>query len=181
MKKIHLLITVLLFSVSTFSQDSDNALCKVKKYNSVYVFFHSEPIAEYKEVFSFTTSVSSCIRQSSQCDALSKSAIIQAYVSKVDFDAIIIGNTKSDIAIKFTGNEEDKSLGKVSKVNGALVFIGCSPENDHVQIKRVKRFRKKNNKCYISYELAEQITKRGAKHEGLIIGEDNYHWWIDFE
>ena len=174
-----LILSIMLFSFTIYKEDKD--LCKVNKYNGKYVFWMSEPIAEYEEVFTVKATFSGCSRQTSQCEEIAKEAIVQSSLSKIEFDAVIVGATERDVAIKFKNPMDDKSIGKVKRVNGVPVFIDCVPVNNFVQEKRLKKFRIVGNKCFSSLKISELITKKGAKNDALLIGDDHYHWWINIE
>jgi uncharacterized protein (DUF608 family) len=185
MKKIVIYITVLLLTIALFSftnTNEDKDLCKVNKYSGKYVFWMCEPVAEYEEVFTVKATVSACSKQTSQSESVVKEAIVQSSLSKIEFDAVIVGTTERDVAIKFKNTTGDKSIGKVKKINGVHVFIDCIPVNKYNQEKRVKKFRKVvGNRCLMSVKLSERITKTGAKSDALLIGNDQFHWWIKFE
>lgn len=186
MKKIEtlfaLILSITLLSHTSYNDDKD--LCKVNKYSGKYVFWMCEPIVEYEEVFSVNASVSACETQTSQSENVVKEAIVQSSLSKIEFDAVIVGNTERDVAIKFKESTEDKSIGKIKRINGVSVFIDCTPHSKYTREKRVKKFRAVStmtgNVCSMSYKVAEKITKKGAKADALLIGNDQFHWWIDF-
>ena len=174
-----IITTVALFySFTTMEVDKDT--CKVNKYSGKYIFWMSEPLAEYEEVFSVKTIANPCQLQSWQSEAVVKEAIVQSSLSKIEFDAVIVGSTERDIAIKFKETTSDKSLGRVKRINGIPVFIDCTPVKNYAQIKRVKRFRRYGDVCFTSVKTAEFITRRKAQSDALIIGDDFYHWWIKF-
>ena len=177
-----LILSITLLSHTSYNDDKD--LCKVNKYSGKYLFWMCEPVAEYEEVFSVNASVSACETQTSQSEDVVNEAIVQSSLNKIEFDAVIVGNTKRDVAIKFIESTEDKSIGKSKRINGVSVFIDCTPLNNYSQEKRVKKFRNVGTpylpSCLMSYKLAEKITKKGAKADALLIGNDQFHWWIDF-
>ena len=155
-------------------------LCSVNKYNGKYVFWLNEPVENYQEVFSFKSIISICNIQSAQSEEVVKEAIVQSSMSDIDFDAVIVGTTEHDIAIRFKDYQNDNSIAMVKEYNGVPVFIDCNPLSEYSQEKRVKFFRRRVSKCYSSHNVAENLTKRGRKNDALIVGNDNIHWWIDF-
>ena len=177
------LITLSIISIVllSFSTNEDNDLCTANKYNGKYIFWMCDPIAPYDEVFSVKTIINTCTKQTAQSESISKEAIVQASISKIDFDAVIVGTTEWDVAIKFKDSSLDKSLAKVRRINGVPVFIDCNPKNKYIQKKRALKYRKNGQTCFTSVKLAETLTKRGSKGDALFIGDDQIHWWVEFQ
>jgi hypothetical protein len=175
---VTLLLSTALLSFSKVKDDSD--LCTVNKYNGKYIFWMCDPVSSYDEVFSIKTTLNTCTRQTAQSDAMSKEAIVQSSINKIDFDAVIVGTSEWDVAIKFKDSSADKSLGKVRRINGVPVFFDCVPKSKYIQNKRALKYRTNGKSCFSSNSLAESLTKRGSKADALLIGDDHIHWWVDF-
>ncbi len=184
MNKFRILFALILSIVGlafTNSDLDDKDLCKVSKYNGKYIFWQCVPVSDYEEVFTVKLFLENCLRQTSQSEEMIKEAIVQASMSKIEFDAVVVGSTERDVAIRFLNPADDKSIGRVKRFNNIPVFIDCLPISNYSQIKRVKKFRKVDNKCFNSTRIAEILTKKKVKNDALIIGDDQFHWWIKFQ
>jgi hypothetical protein len=98
------------------------------------VFINSVPVAKYEVVFTFQNLMDfqdlpnpiACAQNSI------RNANIEAANQSRLYDAIICQNrTERDVAIKFINPAEDKSLCRVSKINGVLAFVGAEPINQY--------------------------------------------------
>ena len=98
------LILVLLISFNSFSQ-KDNSLAKVQKLSGRYVFINCEPVSEYEVAFEFkafalnTGNIAGPTKLASFC--MSKAIKESKKLGGKEFDAIVVGQQKYDIAIKF--------------------------------------------------------------------------------
>lgn len=112
--------------ISFKSYTDDNDLCVVNKRNGKLVFWNFDPTQEYDVVFTFKGGSANHLLQAEQSANMVKEAIVQASIDKTEFDAIIVGNTERDEAIKFkqSSNSNKNSLnnGRVRRINGVPVF-----------------------------------------------------------
>ena len=97
--------SLVLFSILSFCQTKiDKSLARVQKVSGKYVFLNCEPINEYEVVYEVkavplsANSVSSTYKISNF--VLNKAFKMEKKQGK-DFDAVIIGTSKYDLAIKF--------------------------------------------------------------------------------
>lgn len=93
-----LLISILSFRKNNQSDDK-KVLAKVMIIEGKYVFIGSTPLQPYETAFEYTTVVRGmgCPTISEMANASVKSAMKKGF----PFDAIILGDTKFDLAIKF--------------------------------------------------------------------------------
>lgn len=97
--------TFILFTILSFCQTNiDKSLARVQKVSGKYVFLNCEPLNEYEVIYEVkavplsTSSVSSTDKISNF--VLNKALKMKKKQGK-DFDALIIGTSKFDLAIKF--------------------------------------------------------------------------------
>lgn len=94
-----ILLIVALFAFS-FKLEKDTSLARVHKTKGKLVFLDCEPVHEYDVVFEFKFKVYTGSFEEYRTrgiDAADKYAAKES----LNYDAIIVGNTKKDIAIKF--------------------------------------------------------------------------------
>jgi hypothetical protein len=83
-------------------KSKDNAIARVGRVEGVYLFVGCEPKSEYEVVYK--KDVSSTGAMLGMCPSESKMAtnlMKAATKKKIDFDAVLIGNSKNDMVIKF--------------------------------------------------------------------------------
>ncbi len=88
------------FKTANTNETDQKGLGKVMVIDGKYVFTNCEPVAQYETAFEFTTKVGSfggCPSVKDYAEACVKSAMKKGF----PFDAVILGNTKYDLAIKF--------------------------------------------------------------------------------
>jgi len=189
MKNFVLAFALLSFLFSFKPYTDDNDLCLVNNRNGKLVFWNCDPLEEYDVVFSFKGTANN-VTQAQQSANMVKEAIVQAHTDQKEFDAIIVGNTERDEAIKFkqTSTKSKKSLntGRARRINGIPVFIDCTPVEKYEHIKKIKKYRGRNQwngglVYFSSIKLATIITEKGSKGDALIIGDDQFHHWIKFK
>lgn len=85
-------------------KSKDNAICRVKRNEGKYVYIECEPLANYDIVGKYNISgigqqilLGSCPGHQEKCDKLIKKAV----KDKLDFDGVMYGSSKNDLAIKF--------------------------------------------------------------------------------
>jgi hypothetical protein len=108
MKTITAFIGGLIFTflmAFTFTQEKDNALSRVQKMSGKHVFMYSEPINEYDVAFEVKSPGIAWSSPEATPDGIANFVIKKAMkISKEqnkEFDGVIIGSGKIDIAIKF--------------------------------------------------------------------------------
>jgi hypothetical protein len=82
----------------------DNAICRVKRNEGKYVFIECEPIADYNIAGKYNIAgvgqqilLGTCPGHQEKCDKIIK----KANKDKLDFDGVMYGSSKNDLAIKF--------------------------------------------------------------------------------
>lgn len=107
MKKT-IIAAVLLISIAALSfkpaHDAAPGLAQVIKMNGKHIYIASEPVAAYDVAFDFKTNINavySCPGIYETAQQCVESAIKQGKKTNIDFDGIIIGSGKKDLAIKY--------------------------------------------------------------------------------
>jgi hypothetical protein len=90
---------ILIFSFKTYNTDDQKSLGKVLVIEGKYVFMSCTPIQPYETAFEYSTVVHGmgCPSISEMAQASVKNAMKKGFL----FDAVILGDTKYDLAIKF--------------------------------------------------------------------------------
>ena len=109
-KLIHIILRIssiilFIFPIIGFAQNNtDFSLAKVNKVSGKYVFLNCEPVNDYEVIYEVkVTPVHTA--QVSSLDKISNIVLKKAFKMKKkqgeDFDAIIIGNSRVDLAVRF--------------------------------------------------------------------------------
>jgi hypothetical protein len=171
-----------LFSISaTFAQE----LAKVNRVEGKYIFYLNEPVSDYDIVFTFKTDLqTTCQTISGLVSSIMRAANYEAGAQGRPYDAIIIGNTERDLAIKFKDTSKDNSLAKPIIFSNKQFFVFSEPGFQYTLVDRVKVFRANQltNECRSVSKMLEEIMKdveklekKGKKVKGIIVGNDQYH------
>jgi len=101
----NLIFIFFLLPIIGFSQNNfDASLAKVNKVSGKYIFLNCEPVNEYEVVYE-VKAVPLTTGQVSTLDKISNFVLKKAFKMKKkegeDFDALIIGTSKFDLAIRF--------------------------------------------------------------------------------
>jgi hypothetical protein len=185
MKKLYVWILVFIFSFGDLiSQNANEVQGNVNSYSGKYVFWNHEPTNEYEIVFLFSF-VNDLITQHNQ-PLQSEEAVKSAYMSSLgkDFDAVIVGKTKMDMAIKFKSPSANKSLCKAIQINNTSVFIDAKPSFNYT-VKEVVEYKRRKDgmskiKLFSSAQIAENlIIYNNPVSPILLIGNGNTHEWIE--
>jgi hypothetical protein len=97
-------ISMTFFMAFTQLQEHDKSLARVQKMSAKYVFINSEPIADYDVVFEIKSGVTWSAPEATPngiANFVIKRAFKISEAEKKDFDGVIIGSGKIDVAIKF--------------------------------------------------------------------------------
>jgi len=122
-------LVLLTLAFTSQKQSNDKSLAQVNKTNNKYIFFYSEPVAEYEIAFTFVNTIENINSLSPQemFNESIKNANIESANHSKFYDAIIIGNSDRDMAISFKTKGKDDSIAKVKKIEGILIFAECEP------------------------------------------------------
>lgn len=176
MKKLTSITIILFWACNVLAQQG-----RVHQYVGKSVFWQNTPVAQYEVVFNFISKVDYSKVQSAQSLEIATQAIVTSGNQK--FDAIIVTNTKYDIAIRFKDSTADKTLCVAEKVNNIPYFIDALPVDQYV-IYKTKHMPRiiRNGKVFdliTSLQIATKLSLK-PKASAIIIGDDNTHLWINF-
>ena len=131
MKKV--LLTVAVFFVCLFSF-AQNDLARVKKVNGVEVYIMCEPLREYETVVDVGTGLKAESLITGGLVNKSISGRVEQYINRAKkenaaIDAIVYTSGKRVVGVKFKGTatEQNKGIGRASKMKGSPVFVMCEP------------------------------------------------------
>jgi hypothetical protein len=143
MKNLILIYFSVMFSVSGFSQQENKQLCRVNKIQGKEVYVMCEPVRDYEVVDKINTAVAQLLgvepTLSNMVATMVDKAVNKESKGKVGkFDAIITSDGDNAILIKFKdGNQEQKGIGRITKMQGKEVYIMCEPLNDYETVDKV--------------------------------------------
>lgn len=138
MRSIYLTLTLLILSVTTFAQKTDDMLARVRKINGVEAYILCEPLRDYNTIVDVGTGLKAESLLSGGLINKSISDRVEQFVRKVTkengrVDAVIYSSGKRIIGVQFkdAATAETKGIGRVSKVGGYPAFVMNEPMNNY--------------------------------------------------
>ena len=139
MKNLILISVLLFFSFSIYSQ-SEKSLARVQKIKGKEIYIYCEPVREYEVVEKVTSFVSQLTAglsdEQPSIDNMIKEMVDKSIDREIKnkigkFDAILTTDGESAVLIKFkAGNDDNKGLGNVQRIQGKYIFLYCDPINE---------------------------------------------------
>ncbi|MBW8050773.1 MAG: hypothetical protein FVQ77_10655 [Cytophagales bacterium] len=97
-----LLVGATFFLAFSSVQDSkDKSLARVQKMSGKYVFINAEPVQEYDVTFELKIVAMGFDSPDDMSSKVMKKALKIAEKKNIDFDGVVLGSGKIDVAIKF--------------------------------------------------------------------------------
>ena len=134
MRNIYVTLAAIIFTVTTFAQNSDNMLARVRKINGVEAYILCEPLRDYTVLVDAGTGLKAESMLTGGLINKSISDRVEQFIRKVTkengkVDAVIYSAGKRIIGVSFTdnGTANTKSIARVSKVGGFPVFVMNEP------------------------------------------------------
>ena len=134
MKSIYLTFTVVILSLTTFAQSSEESLARVRKINGVEAYILCEPLRDYTVLVDAGTGLKAESMLTGGLINKSISDRVEQFIRKVTkengkVDAVIYSAGKRIIGVTFTdkGTDKSKGIARVSKVGGFPVFVMNEP------------------------------------------------------
>ena len=158
-----LILTVLLsISVSTFAQQNDKSLVKVRQYDGIYVFCDNEPVSEYEIIDRMTIKLA----WSGHYTEIRKRFIKEAKSYPLA-QAIVLNDGGRAIAIKFKNSKDENiDIARASKENGVYIFTDCTPLSEYEVLgeKKVASTARAAMGMSVSYTTVKtKLTKKAVK------------------
>lgn len=132
MKKIILL--VLIFTTTVYSQNNKTELGRVKKMNGLETYIMCEPLRKYEIVVDVNTGIKAESLLTGGLINKSISSRVEQFIKRVkkeneNVDAIVYTSGKRIIGVKFidAATTKNTGIGKVTKMKGLPVFVMCEP------------------------------------------------------
>lgn len=133
----------LMLSGLTFSQQDDKQLCRVNKIQGKEVYVMCEPVRDYEVIEKVNTAVAQLLgvtpTLSNMVNTMVDKAVNKEKKGKVKpFDAIITSDGNNAILVKFKeGNQDQKGIGRITKMQGKEAYIMCEPLRDYETVDKV--------------------------------------------
>lgn len=141
MKKFNFALAAVLFALTTFAQNSDNMLARVRKINGVEAYILCEPVREYTVLVDAGTGIKAESVLTGGLINKSISDRVEQFIRKVTkengkVDAVVYSAGKRIVGISFNdkGTERTKGIGRVSKVGGYPVFVMNEPLSNYTVV-----------------------------------------------
>ena len=141
MRSIYLTLTALLFTLTTFAQNSDDMLARVRKINGVEAYILCEPLRDYDVLVDAGTGVKAESVLTAGLINKSISDRVEQFIRKVakengKVDAVIYSAGKRIIGVAFkdNGSAKTKGIARVSKVGGYPVFVMNEPLSNYTVV-----------------------------------------------
>lgn len=145
MKKSFVFVLLLFSLINVGFSQTDKGLARVTKMQGYEVYALCEPLREYEVVFDVSTGAKASsmltggVVNEGISDKLSQfvnRAVKEAKEKNQTFDAIVYTGGKKVIAVKFkeAGNEKNKGIAKVNKLEGLEVYVMNEPLQDYETI-----------------------------------------------
>jgi hypothetical protein len=141
MKTFYSTLTAIVLTLTTFAQNSDDMLARVRKVNGVEAYILCEPLRDYDVLVDAGTGIKAESVLTGGLINKSISDRVEQFVRKVTkengkIDAVIYSTGKRIIGIAFkdAGNAKTKGIGRVSKVGGYPVFVMNEPISNYTVV-----------------------------------------------
>lgn len=141
MRSIYLTLTALILCVTTFAQNDDDMLARVRKINGVEAYILCEPVRDYDVLVDAGTGLKAESVLTGGLINKSISDRVEQFIRKVTkengkVDAVVYSAGKRIIGIAFKDNAttKTKGLARVSKVGGYPVFVMNEPVSDYTVV-----------------------------------------------
>lgn len=138
MRTLYFTLFALLFSLTTFAQQSDNMLARVRKIDGVEAYILCEPLRDYSVLVDAGTGLKTESLLTGGLVNKSISDRVEQFIRKVSkqngkIDAVIYSAGKRIVGVQFTdkGSNDTKGIARVSKVGGYPVFVMNEPLRDY--------------------------------------------------
>lgn len=135
--------SLLVFSVfSVFAQANTRGLARVSRIQGYETYVMCDPLRDYTVVFDITSGAkaSSLLTGGLVNEGVSDKvtqfvnrAVKTAKKEGKEFDAVLVGGSKTAVAVKFKGEagEKDRALARVKKLDGVEVYVMNEPIRDY--------------------------------------------------
>lgn len=134
MRTFYLLATTMLMALTTFAQDSNQLLARVRRIDGVEAYILCEPVRDYTTLVDAGTGLKTESLLTGGIVNKSIADRVEQFIRKITkenarVDAVIYSAGKRIVGVQFTdkATPETKEIGRVSKVEGYPVFVMCEP------------------------------------------------------
>ncbi|MGI8583819.1 MAG: hypothetical protein ACR2KX_16600 [Chitinophagaceae bacterium] len=141
MRSIFLILTAIIFSLTTFAQNSDDMLARVRRINGVEAYILCEPVRDYIVLVDAGTGVKAESALTGGFINKSISDRVEQFIRKVTkengkVDAVVYSAGKRIIGVSFKddGTAQTKGVARVSKVGGFPVFVMNEPLSNYTVV-----------------------------------------------
>jgi len=141
--KILICLAFMLSGGVIFTQQDNKQLCRVNKIQGKEIYIMCEPVSDYNVVDKVNSTAAQLLgvspTLSNMVNTMVDKAVNKEKKGKVKpFDAIITSDGNNAMLIKFKeGNQEQKGIGRITKMQGKEVYIMCEPLRDYETVDKV--------------------------------------------
>lgn len=160
--KLAALTLLVSISLTSFAQQNDKSLVKVRQYDGIYVFCDNEPVSEYEIIDRMQIKLA----WSGHYTEIRKRFVKEAKSYPLA-QAIVLNDGGRAIAIKFkNSDDENLNLARATKENGVYIFTDCDPLSEYEVLgeKKVASTARAAMGMSVSYTtVKEKLTKKAVK------------------
>lgn len=138
MRTLYLAIFTTLIAMTTFAQDSNQQLARVRKINGVEAYILCEPVRDYQTLVDAGTGLKAESLLTGGIVNKSIADRVEQFIRKITkenarVDAVIYSAGRRIVGVQFTdkATPDTKQVGRVSKVGGYSVFVMNEPLDNY--------------------------------------------------
>lgn len=134
MRTVYLTVVAMMLALTTFAQNQDQLLARVRRVDGVEAYILCEPVRDYTTLVDAGTGLKAESLLTGGIVNKSIAERVEQFIRKITkqntrVDAVIYSAGKRIVGVQFTdqATPQTKEIGRVSKVNGYPVFVMCEP------------------------------------------------------
>ncbi|HEU5054723.1 MAG TPA: hypothetical protein VFT78_16525 [Hanamia sp.] len=134
MRTVYLTVVAMMLALTTFAQNQDQLLARVRRVDGVEAYILCEPVRDYTTLVDAGTGLKAESLLTGGIVNKSIAERVEQFIRKITkqnarVDAVIYSAGKRIVGVQFTdqATPQTKEIGRVSKVNGYPVFVMSEP------------------------------------------------------
>ncbi|MGN6246768.1 MAG: hypothetical protein ACTHNG_00345 [Ginsengibacter sp.] len=144
MRTVYLTVVAMMLALTTFAQNQDKLLARVRRIDGVEAYILCEPVRDYTTLVDAGTGLKAESLLTGGIVNKSIADRVEQFIRKITkqnarVDAVIYSAGKRIVGVQFTdqATPQTKEIARVSKVNGYPVFVMCEPLTNYSVINSI--------------------------------------------